>query len=93
MALYKKVDGARTILTPQEESDLKAEWLANKLINDAAEAANTALVSQIDSEKADLPTWVQMSNAIDNAFPDTAQARIIKKIARPVYTMLKRRVD
>jgi hypothetical protein len=53
----------------------------------------TALENQIESEKADLPTWAQVVTAIDNAFPDPAQANIIKKIARPVYTQLKRTVD
>jgi hypothetical protein len=52
----------------------------------------TPLENQIESEKADLPTWAQVVTAIDNAFPDPAQANIIKKIARPVYTQLKKSV-
>ncbi len=52
----------------------------------------TVLETQIETEKADLPTWSQVATAIDNAFNDNAQANIIKKIARPVYTALKRSV-
>lgn len=51
-----------------------------------------ALNAQIQSERANLPTWSQVVTAINNAFPDTAQANIIKKIARPVYTSLKKSV-
>lgn len=63
-----------------------AEGLPQKIIRDA-------LDTQIESEKTALPTWTQVAIAIDNAFPDTAQATIIKKIARPVYTYLKNSVD
>lgn len=52
-----------------------------------------ALDAQIESEKTALPTWTQVVAAIDNAFTDTAQANIIKKIARPVYTHLKNSVN
>lgn len=57
------------------------------------QAVKDALSNQIDSEKTALPTWAQVATAIDNAFPDAAQAGIIKKIARPVYTYLKNSVD
>lgn len=57
------------------------------------QARTDGLNNQIESEKTALPTWTQVVNAIDNAFPDSAQANIIKKIARPVYTALKKSVD
>lgn len=57
------------------------------------QATQDALDTQVESEKTALPTWTQVVTAIDNAFPDAAQANIIKKIARPVYTYLKNSVD
>ena len=52
-----------------------------------------AMEAQIETEKSDMPTWSQVVNAIDNAFTDNAQANIIKKIARPVYSYLKKTVN
>ncbi len=56
------------------------------------QAKEDALIAQKESERTDFPTWVQVENAIDNAFTDSAQANIIKKIARPVYTYVKNSV-
>lgn len=93
MGLTKVVNGVRVECTPEEEVEIRADWAANKVIQDAKKAAKDAMDTQVAGEKADLPTWAQVVNAINNAFTDNAQANIIKKIARPVYTMLKKEVD
>ncbi len=80
-------------LTPQEEADQLEAWAASKAVSDVVMAAKTALKAQVVNEKADLPTWAQVTTAIENAFPIVAQSNIIKKIARPVYTILKHSVD
>ncbi len=92
MALTRLKNGIRITLSPQEEATLLAEWAANQTDQDAHQATTDALNAQVDSEKANLPTWAQVVTAIDNAFTNTAQASIIKKIARPVYTALKKSV-
>lgn len=75
--------------TQKELDDIEAaiaEALPQKIITDALNA-------QIESEKTDLPTRTQVKTAIENAFPDTAQASIIKKLANVVYTLRKNSVD
>ncbi len=62
-----------------EESDLQDEAIV--------------MENHVATERAALPTWIQVKNAIDSAFPDTTQAAVIRKIARPVYTMLKKTID
>ncbi len=93
MALTKLVNGVRIELTSQEEAALRAQWAANKIEHDAETAEINALNTQISSEKTNLPTWLQVETAIDAAFTNNAQANIIKKIARPVYTYLKKTID
>ena len=86
-------DGVRVTLTPEEEAAQIAEWDANKIKHDAEQATQDALDTQIENEKTSLPTWTQVITAIDDAFPDTAQANIVKKIARVAYTYRKNSVN
>ena len=90
MALTKMINGKSVTLTTQEENAVRAEWAANKIKQDKARLITDAFDAQIESEKVALPTWAQVKTAIENAFTNTAQASIIKKIARPVYTNLKK---
>jgi hypothetical protein len=92
MSLTDLENGVRRTLTGQEETDKLSEWAASKVINDAEEAAKTAMEIQVQSEKTALLTRAQIATAIDNAFPDTAQANIIKKLANVVYTFRKNSV-
>lgn len=88
----KLVDGKRIPLTQEEKDAIVAEWTANKQKIDDKIAKETAVENQVISERADLPSWNAVATAIDNAF-NAQQANIIKKIARPVYTYLKREVN
>ncbi len=51
------------------------------------------LKSQVESEKLGLPTWAQVESSIDNADSLVKIQAILKKIARPVYSYLKKTVD
>jgi len=90
---HKMVDGVKVDLTQAEKDEILRSWSASKAENDVKKAEEEALLTQISNEKTNLPSWDQVSGAINNAFPDPAQANIIRKIARPVYTYLKKRVD
>ncbi len=63
------------------------------IVDDTLIFADESLDNQIESEKADLPTWGQVANAIDNADTVAKLQVIVKKIARPVYTYLKKSVN
>ncbi len=90
---HKNVNGVNVSLTQKEIDDIEAEWSANTVKKTEEDNKKREMLDQVNSEKASLPTWAQVVSAINNAFPNNAQANIIKKIARPVYTYLKKTVD
>lgn len=40
------------------------------------------------ADRLSLLTWAQIETAINNAFPDSAQANIVRKLARVLYTLV-----
>jgi len=63
-------------------------------VEDAAAAAAAAVTAQRAQDLADaLPSWQQVSTAIDNAFPNLTQRSVVKKLARVVYWDVKNQTD
>lgn len=75
-------------------AELEAVWPqieAERIAAEQAEAARVAAKTQAIIDN--LPSWAQVSDAIDNAFPNIAQRTVIKKLARIVYWLAKDKAE
>ncbi len=93
MTMTKLKNGVRITLTAQEEAARIAESDANQVITDARVATETAYNDQVDQDKADLPSWNQVQNVINNISNMDDAKSFLLKLSRVVYTMRKQSVD
>ncbi len=97
---FIKRDGSNNIqgVYACKQSGYGEEYLAAdsveylQYIGDEQQASDD-LDAQRLADRVSLLTWAQIETAINNAFPDSAQANIVRKLARALYTVITNSVN
>jgi len=93
MTLTRNKNGVKVTLTAQEEANVRAEWAANKIEQDAQQAKDDALKNKKDTDIAALGTRAEMQAEAAAANSIPALRVLVLKLAEIIYTNEKNSID